>query len=185
MPEDRRPLRVLQFIGDTDVTDAHVAAVALHRELGARGVQVRTLALGPGARGGLDTDVPVVAPARRSFAARGAVLHESRWADVVVLHAPRAMTVATLPGVHPSGAPRVLAVWDSPDSRTPPVWSAERRIARTAAWIVVPSVEVQMQLAERYGPAARIRVVPGDLTEQGRPRLDAGGWVEALGDRCS
>lgn len=53
--------------------------------MAAAGVSVRTLALAPGRRGGLDDVVPVVAPTVRAFMAAGPFRDEARWADVVLL----------------------------------------------------------------------------------------------------
>lgn len=53
--------------------------------MAAAGVSVRTLALAPGGRGGLDDVVPVIAPSVRSFLAAGPFRDEASWADVVLL----------------------------------------------------------------------------------------------------
>lgn len=98
---------MLQVIGDTDPCEAHLAAVALHRDLAGLGVEVRTLALAPGRRGGLDDLVPVMAPTRRSWTIRRVLDRERRWADVVVLHGPRAV-VRRSRGA--TGGPPVVAV---------------------------------------------------------------------------
>lgn len=79
-------MRVLQVLPATDADDDALGALVLHDALGALGVEVRTVALGPGRRGGLDADVPVLAPSPRSPAARFQLRRERSWADVVVAH---------------------------------------------------------------------------------------------------
>ena len=100
-PQDPRShlvsVRVLQLVADTDPDPATDAALALHQRLVDHGLEVRTLALAPGARPGHEAILPVIAPARRSLAARSGVHAERRWADVVVLHGPRVLVHATLP----------------------------------------------------------------------------------------
>ncbi|MDQ2678496.1 MAG: hypothetical protein M3Y51_07100, partial [Actinomycetota bacterium] len=90
-------IRVLQFVADTDPDPAADAALALHRRLVEQGIEVRTLALAPGNRPGHEALLPVIAPSRRSLAAKSGVQVERRWADVVVLHGPRTLVTATLP----------------------------------------------------------------------------------------
>ncbi len=111
------PLRVLQLIGDTDPSATNLAAVALHRELADVDVEVRTLALAPGRRGGLDDAVPVMAPTRRSWTIRRVLDRESRWADVTLVHAPGALVRRTR---RRAGRPPVVVVLptdhDEPDS---------------------------------------------------------------------
>ena len=91
------PIRVLQFVADTDPDPVTGAAIELHRRLVHHGLEVRTLALAPGNQPGHEAELPVIAPTRRSLAARSGVQVERRWADVVVLHGPRALVHATLP----------------------------------------------------------------------------------------
>ena len=91
------PLRVLQLVADTDADPTVDAAVELHRRLAEAGLEVRTLALTPGDRPGHESVLPMIAPSRRSLAARSGVQAERRWADVVVLHGPRTLVPATLP----------------------------------------------------------------------------------------
>jgi hypothetical protein len=151
-------VRVLQAVADTDPTPTNLAAVELHRTLAAQGLEMRTLALGPGRRAGLEHDVPTIAPSRRSMATRSAWRNEMRWADVVVLHGVRAMTSATVPP-RSSGAslPCVLALWDEQElsGRSGRV---ERRARSTAAAIVVPDDRVQRAWAGRGDdtPPARV-----------------------------
>lgn len=106
MADDRGPLRVLQLIGDTDADEGHRAALDLHRALVAHGLEVRTLALAPGRRGGLDGAIPVLAPSRRSWTIRRILDRECRWADVTLLQVPGALTRSTR---RRSGRPPVVA----------------------------------------------------------------------------
>lgn len=179
MPEERS-LRALQLIGDTDASTPHLAAVALHRELVECGLGVRTLALAPGRRGGLEMDVPAVAPNRRSIAARGQVLQEAKWADVVVVHAPRALTIATLAPRRAAGPPAVVAFWDPPTGAPLSRWSVERRVVCDAAQVVVASADIATAVAGRYGRRSVIEIVPADVSDQGRPQVDGAAWATIL-----
>jgi hypothetical protein len=180
---------VLQLIGDTDPLVAHLAALTLHRGLSRLGLEVRTLALATGHRGGLEEDVPAMAPNRRSLAARSAVRQESRWADVVVVHAPRALTIATAGRFAAAGRrtadgpPVVVAFWEPPVDRRWPGWSwcsPAHRAVTGATMVVAPSDEVARSVRAVHGPDLTIDVVPGDLGDQGRPRLDAAAWARIL-----
>jgi hypothetical protein len=173
---------VLQLIGDTDVAMPQLAALALHRAMSSSGLEVRTLALCPGRRGGLEQDVPAVAPGRRSFAARGQVVHESRWADVVVLHAPRALTAATLPSRRSGPVPVVVAVWEAPPDRRASGWTAEARLVRGADRVVVPSPEVAGAVQRRYSRGDGVVVLSADLTDPGRPVPDGPAWARLLAE---
>ena len=77
-------VRVLFVLADTDRTDVAAEVLGLHRALVSQGVQMRTVALGPGRLGGLDNLVPVLSPATRSLGAITQLRREQRWADVVV-----------------------------------------------------------------------------------------------------
>lgn len=153
--------RVLQVIGDTDPAPEHLAALELHDVIAREGLEVRTLALAPGSRGGLEDRVPAIAPARRSIAARSGLRSESRWADVIVLHAPRALTPAAVP---PSELPHVVAYHDVPRGRTVRRWSVEPRLVTTAGAVVVPDEDRARRLALRVGdPRLEAHVVaPAD-----------------------
>lgn len=91
-------LRVLFVLDDTDDTTRSAVVLGLHRELAATGVQMRTVALGPGRRGGLDRIVPVLAPASRSLSAVTQLRREQRWADVVVCWGSVASLIQRLGG---------------------------------------------------------------------------------------
>jgi len=115
-------LRVLQVLADTDVSPRHQAALHLHTVLAGAGVDVRTLALGPGRSGGLATTVPAIAPSRRSLAAHTQLRAEQRWADVVLLQGGAVGEVAA----HAGGSARqVLVLWDEPQR-----WQAGERVPR-------------------------------------------------------
>lgn len=179
MSVEGRAVRVLQLIGDTDATPPNVAAFALHRELAANGIEVRTLALAPGRHDGLERDIPAIAPSRWSFAARGLVVKESRWADVVVLHADRALTAATLPAGG-RRVPTVVAAWGEP----PTSWVARRvrrRIMGAAAAVIVPSADLAAAWRRASGDApTSIEVIGGEIDDPDRPRVDGPAWAGRL-----
>jgi hypothetical protein len=183
VPDPARPLRVLQLIGDTDVTTEHLAALALHRELQRRSFEVRTLALAPGRVGGLDQDVPAVAPSRRSLAARAQVAGESRWADVVVLHGPGALGVATAPLRSSAPVPTVVGLWGT-DAHDLPRGAAVRRTLRAASAVVAVADTVAdavgAGLADVIGAGHELVVLPADLDDPERPRPAAEGWARLL-----
>jgi hypothetical protein len=178
-------VRVLQLIGDTDADLPQLAAVALHRALASSGLEVRTLALAPGRAGGLEQDVPAMAPSRRSFAARGMVTGESRWSDVVVLHAPRALTSATAPSRRGGSVPVVVAHWQVPSGRS---GAAVARIHAAAHVVVASSASVAAsvrdqchdQLREQLHDPGDVVVVDGDLSDAGRPVVDGIEWARIL-----
>lgn len=140
VPVEPAAPRVLQILGDTDLIPPHEAALILHECFSESGLQVRTLALAPGRRGGLEVDVPTLSPARRSFAARSQFVTESRWSDVVVLHGDRSLTAAVRP-VCRSERPFVIALWE-PLHAPPRRWSSTARLLGSAEVVVVPSAEV-------------------------------------------
>ncbi len=171
------PIRVLQFVADTDPDPATDAAIALHRRLIAHGLEVRTLARTPGNQPGYEAELPVIAPTRRSLAARSGVQTERRWADVVVLHGPRALVHATLP---PRSSP-VPTVYAGPG----PVGAADAagrisdRFTRRLAAVVTTTLVVA-------DPPLLSAPVPGDgtgepgehLPEQHRIPIDAAAGAE-------
>lgn len=105
-------LRLLQIVGSTDPDPATVDALGLHTSIAEAGIEVRTLAMAPGRRGGLDSQLPVMAPSRRSFAARTAVLGEQRWADVVVFHGLQTLTLGAWPAK--GSPPRLVHLTELP-----------------------------------------------------------------------
>lgn len=186
----RPALRVLQAIADTDPSESNLQAVALHRALVELGVEMRTLALAPGTRPGLEAAVPTIAPGRRTIAARSAWRAESRWADVLVLHGARTATWATAParGEH-AGLPVVLALWDAREWPQR-VGRAERRLLDAATAVVVPDVATGSALSRRRGapPDLAPRVVAPRASESSvmepatddRGPVDARAWSELL-----
>ena len=156
------PIRVLQFVADTDPDPATDAALALHRRLVDHGLEVRTLALTPGNRPGHESLLPVIAPTRRSLAARSGVQVERRWADVVVLHGQRVLVHATLP---PRSSP-VPTVYAGPGpvggaGTVPGGRTAERFTRRLAAVVTTTLVGT--------GPTP----VPNDAHSDGDPAVGA------------
>lgn len=91
-------VRLLLVLPDTDASADNERVLKLHRDLAAAGIEVRTVAIGPGPRGGLDAAVPVLAPSRRSPAAITQLRREQRWADVVACSGGRAARVQALGG---------------------------------------------------------------------------------------
>lgn len=91
-------LRVLFVLADTDRSEAGLAILDLHSGLVSLGVQMRTIALGPGRHGGLDSVVPVLSPATRSLGAVTQLRREQRWADAVVCWGVTAAVVQKLSG---------------------------------------------------------------------------------------
>lgn len=104
------------MLADTDDTESATEALALHRGLVALGVQMRTVALGPGRSGGLDSVVPVLAPAARSLAAVTQLRRERRWADVVVCWGTTVSMVQRIGG-SVRDVPRVFAPVDGSPHR--------------------------------------------------------------------
>lgn len=156
--------RVLQVLADPDPSPASAAAAALHRFLVARGFEVRTLALGPGRRPGLESDVPPMSPSYRSLAALLQFRREAVWADAVLLRGRRTAHVARFGGV-----PCVWCV-DDPAGRPPKSGSAPVVVPdeASAAWlgrpalVLAPVVE-QPELPDAARSAARelLNVAPG------------------------
>ncbi len=174
-------IRVLQLLGDTDARPEHTAAVALHRALTGEGFAVRTLALGPGDHLGLEEAVPAIAPSRRSFAARGLVHQESRWADVVVLVGPRALTLATVParslGV---GPPTIVATDRLSDRSHTRRWSPALRTARLAVRIVAPDAAAVERIGSEIGRTTGIEVVGGAADAGAAAGVDTRTWSRIL-----
>lgn len=162
-------LRVLQLIGDTDAEREHLHALELHRKLADEGLQLRTLALGVGRRAELADEVPSIAPARRSLAARRAVASEARWADVVVLHGARALTPASTPSPGAS-PPVVVSLAPSALQRSWHRWSSAATTTARAARVVVESSEAVLELEARTGRSLEHVdvVVPGSPDEARR-----------------
>ena len=152
------PVRVLQVLGDTDDVDDARFALDLHGRLSARGLEVRTMALGPGRVGGLESLVPTMSPSRRSLAAHTQLRREQRWADVVVLRGGGAASVAGLAGI--GGAPPTVVALGEEARRwaTRPVPSRVRRLVDRGVAAVVVTDE-----AAAAGVTGPLGLHPGDL----------------------
>ena len=160
------------MVGDTDSSVANLAALDLHHRLAAAGREVRTLALAPGRTGGLERDVPSLAPARRSLAAAGQVKLESRWADLVVLHGERSLTFATLPGRLPGAVPVIAALWE-PIAPGRSRWSFVTRVLDSARIVLVPDQTVADSVSVRTRAEPSISVIP---TIGAPPHPDGAAW---------
>jgi hypothetical protein len=173
--------RVLQIIADTDASASNLAAVSLHQQLSARGLEVRTLALGAGSRPGLERDVPTMAPSRRSFAARGQFHHEARWSDIVVLHGHRSATVATTPPLRSTRwpVPVVVALWQAPPDG---LGRSAVRVLRAADLVVVPDALVERSVDEHVAATSRRCVPVGDDGDPSGP--DGAAWAALLRALC-
>ena len=106
--------RVLFVLPETAGSADNERVLELHRALGAAGLEARTVALGPGGDGGLDSVVPVLAPAPRSFAAVMELRREQRWCDVLACSGRRVATVAALGGSRGRAPVVVMPREDSP-----------------------------------------------------------------------
>lgn len=86
-------MRLLQVIPDTSDTSGNLAALRHHELLARDGVEVRTLALGPGPGRVVTPLVPAMAPSARSLAASAQLRRELRWPDLAIAvgHLPKAM----------------------------------------------------------------------------------------------
>lgn len=154
-------LRLLQVVASTDPDPDTTAALDLHGSLVAAGIEVRTLAMAPGRRGGLDSHLPVMAPSRRSFAARSGVLGEERWADVVAFHGMATLTVGAWPARR--STVRLLHFAVSPSMPKGPTGRLARVIARRADLITtgadVDAPSVAAALAVSVDAQRRVRSV--------------------------
>lgn len=173
--------RVLQILADTDASATNLAAVTLHQQLSALGLEVRTLALSAGSRPGLERDVPTMAPSRRSFAARGQFHHEARWSDVVVLHGHRSATAATTPPLRAESwpVPVVVALWETPTGR---LGRSATRVLRAADVVVVSDPAVERFLDDHVGDTSH-RLVATLHADGDRAEPDTTAWAALLRDR--
>jgi hypothetical protein len=96
--------RVLQVLADTDASDLNLAAIDLHGDLTAAGLEIRTVALTQGRTGGLAAVLPAMAPGRRTVSAVTEVRREARWADLILFQGARAVP----PGLWAVAGPPVL-----------------------------------------------------------------------------
>lgn len=132
---------------------------------------MRTLALAPGRRGGLDAQVPVLAPSTRSWSLTGVLRSEVEWADVLLLVG----AAASLQGSGRLGrsVPPVV-VDDGHGPRAvapgPPITPAERAAARSLlgvgdrpTWLLVhDAADRRRARAARVGPDGSVRLTLDD-----------------------
>lgn len=166
------PSSILQVVTDTDRRGAQVFATDLHDALVAQGRSVRTVALAPGAVGGLD--LPVLGPTRRHPKTFAALRREAASASVVAAHGS-----TTLP----------MCALVRPLSRTPFVY---RQISESTFWASSPTRRLRVQGALRFAsgvvalwsgsaqtlherfhvPEDRIRVIPNGVPPARFPPID-------------
>ena len=153
-------LRVLQVLADTDDVDDSRFSLDLHAALATGGLEVRTMALGPGRVGGLESVVPVMSPSRRSIAAHTQLRREQRWADVVLLRGEAPASVAGLAFIG-GGPPIVVALGEEARRWTDgPVPSRIRRLVDRGATVVVTD-DASAAVAGPLGLASEaVHVVP-------------------------
>ncbi|MFZ4517668.1 MAG: hypothetical protein ACOYOP_04745 [Microthrixaceae bacterium] len=154
-------MRLLQVLATTDADDDALGALVLHDALAAAGAEVRTVALGPGRRGGLDAEVPVLAPSPRSAAARYQLRRERGWADVVV--AVGAATAAVLD----RSEPPVVVVPGAELDRwrvRPPASRLRRRLDRAALMVVADPTDVGF-VGRELSAAPPVAVLPAAVPE--------------------
>ncbi|MFI5043856.1 MAG: hypothetical protein ACHQDC_03605 [Acidimicrobiales bacterium] len=153
-------MRILQVVGDTDATDSALGALDLHAAWVGRSLEVRTFAIAPGRRRGLEEAIPVLAPGRRSITAHTQLRREARWADVVVLHGTPAALVAALATPRDSAA-LVFAVDPSieqPSDR--PLPSRLVRLGARLAGVVNTDPTAAKAVASRLGTSAPVVTIP-------------------------
>lgn len=151
------------------------------------GVAVRTLALAPGRRGGLDGLVPVIAPSVRSFVAAGPFRAEARWADVVLLVGDADAATASrrwrrgIPPVVVDAGDEPIAVPLLPPTSPAARDAARRELGHTGSEFIALDLDVDPagrgdELAELERAAADVAVVrSASPTRPGRAFLLAGG----------
>lgn len=146
--------RVLIVLPDTAASPDNERVLGLHRDLASAGLELRTVALGPGGDAALDPLVPVLAPGARSLAAVLQLRREQRWADVVAVSGPTAAGVQALGGSRRRRAVVVMPRMDNPVPR------ARTRAVRAATvvqeWIEPERwMELFCDLAGREAPSDR------------------------------
>jgi hypothetical protein len=147
-------IRVLMVLGCSDVTDTSLRALDLHRHLAGVGAHVRTIALGPGASGGLDAVVPVLAPHPRAPAAGLQLRREARWCDVMVVHGGHPARVACR-WVPRDGRLRRVAVLDAAAAAVE-AWPVRRLRPLAACATVISTSSSQCRQLEPFGLAPRL-----------------------------
>ena len=160
-------IRVLMVLADTDRTDANLSAIDLHGGLVRLGAEVRTVALGPGRRGGLASLVPVLGPGRRSMAAQLQLRREQAWADVVVAHGLGAARVQHRAG-RGRAVPVVVVLGDemrpgAGHAATGGAWPVLAAATRVVATDAATAAEVASR-APVSTVLLRFGISPGDAT---------------------
>jgi len=154
---------VLQVVTSTDRRGAETSAIELAGALERRGLAVRTVALAPGASGGLE--VPALGRSALGVHALRALRREAQRAGVVVAHGSRTLPACAIALL----GTRVPFVYRNIGD--PRFWAASPlRRARTRAFlararaVVALTAESSSILSDRYGVApARVTVIPNGV----------------------
>lgn len=164
---------ILQVVTDTDRRGAQVFGVELGRALSARGHDVRTLALAPGAAGGLD--LPTLGATAMAPATLRALRKAVREAGVVVAHGSTTLPACALatagtgvPLVYRSiGDPRF---WAASAARRLRVRLYYRRVARVVAlW----AGSARAIAGWFHVDPGRVTVIPNGVAAERWPLVDA------------
>lgn len=166
-------MRILQVITDTDRRGAQLFARDLAGALGETGHSVQTVALAPGAVGGLD--VEILAARRRSPVAVWDLRRRMARVDVTIAHGSVTGPACALAG---QGTGRPFVYRQVSDSR---YWAPgpirRERVRRTlerADRVVTLSEYNRGELVQWIGvPDERIRVVPNGVSAARFPPVDA------------
>ncbi len=129
-------MRVLIVLSDTDRSDSSLCALDLHAGIVALGDDVRTVALGPGGRGGLDHVIPILGPSPRSPSATLQLRREQRWADIVICFGLHTFGVQRRAAMRQE-IPVVLVVGDPVSTRSRVGRSARTRLAEASSVVCV------------------------------------------------
>lgn len=172
---------ILQVITDNDRRGAQVFATDLHQALAERGRDVRTVALAPGAVGGLDW--PVLGPTRKHPSTVKALRDAARHASVVVAHGSTTLPLCALVRIT-TRTPFVYrqisesTFWAGSPARLLRVRGALRLATRVVAlW---PGSATTLEHVFHVAPA-RIRVVPNGVPPERFPPVDRASTPAARG----
>jgi glycosyltransferase involved in cell wall biosynthesis len=171
-PTDAHPVRVLQVVTDDNRRGAQVFARDLHRALCDLGMDLRTVALGPGRVGGLDVDV--LGPTKRDPRTLRRLRSVLANCDVVVGHGSTTLPACALVGLG-TGVPFVYRqisdslFWANTAARRARVRAALRRSERVVAlWHGAARI-----LTDHFGVAAdRIDCIPNGVPVNSFPFAD-------------
>lgn len=153
-------LRILQVVASTDRRGAEVFAVELGVELRHRGLTVDTVALAPGAVGGLE--IPTLGSRAWSVGVLRALRSRARVNDVVIAHGSTTLPVCAI-GLAGTGVPFVYRnIGDPRHWAGTPLRRVRVRRALKRAAAVVAIAEIARDLLEGdYGvPIGRLTVIP-------------------------